>query len=107
MPQMTLHSPRQTFTGELIDHIQDPKRSSIVGSFEHKVIAPDMVREFRLQPQAGPVVQPQATPFGLSGRHFQPFLTPDSLDTLVVHLPPLIVQEGGDTSISVPSILAG
>jgi hypothetical protein len=96
----------QTFPGKFIDHIQDPKRSSIVCSFEHKVIAPDMVRVFRLQPQIGPIVQPQATPFGLSGRHFQLFLAPNSLHALVVHLPPLVVQEGSDASISIASILA-
>src|SRR5688500_6115867 len=107
MTQMTFHSHCQTLTGELIDHVQDPKGSAIVSSFEHEVIAPDMVREFRLQPQTGPIVQPQATPFGLSGRHLQPFLAPDALHTFVVHLPTLVVQEGGDASVPVTSMLAG
>src|SRR5512141_239269 len=107
MPQMTLHSHRQTLPDKFIDHVQDPKRSAIVGSFEHEVIAPDMVRKLRFQPQTGSIVQPQATPFRLSGRYLQPFPTPDALHTLVVHLPPLVVQESGDAAIAITSILAG
>ena len=34
----------QAFSGELIDHVQDPEGHSIVGPGMHEIIAPDMLR---------------------------------------------------------------
>jgi hypothetical protein len=47
---------RQTFTGLFIDHIQDPETSSIMSSVMNKVVAPDMPRKLRFQPQTGVII---------------------------------------------------
>jgi len=41
------HPYRQTFPALFVDHIEEPKSASIVGSCQHEVITPDMVRIFR------------------------------------------------------------
>jgi hypothetical protein len=41
------HPYRQTFPALFVDHIEEPKSASIVGSFQHEVITPEMVRIFR------------------------------------------------------------
>ena len=66
-----------------------------------------MVRILRSQPQAGTVVQPQSASVGLFPGHFQPFLTPGPLYTLVVDLPAFQLQQGRNTPKAIASILAG
>jgi hypothetical protein len=60
-----------------------------VGVRQHEVIAPDMISMLRAQPDAGAVIQPQSAAFRLSFWHFETFLTPESLDPFVIHVPTL------------------
>jgi len=59
------------------------------------------------QPDAGPVIQPQPTPFGLFGRHLQAFLPPDPFYTFVVHMPAFFPQQRGDAPIAVAAVGTG
>jgi hypothetical protein len=65
---------RQAFSAELIDHVQDPERSAILGALHDEIVAPDVAGKLRFQPQAGAVVEPQPAALGLLGRSFQAFL---------------------------------
>jgi hypothetical protein len=56
MIQLPANPNSQTFTGVFIDHIQDPETSSIMSSFMNKVVAPDMPRKLRFQPQTGVII---------------------------------------------------
>jgi len=53
MVKISFHPDRQTFPSVFVDHIEDPKSASIVGSFRREIIAPGMIREFRPQPYTG------------------------------------------------------
>jgi hypothetical protein len=66
-----------------------------------------MVPVFWPSPDTGPIIQPQATTFGLMLRYFEPFLTPDPFHPLVVDLPTFCLQQGGDPAVSIPSVLLG
>ena len=55
----------------------------------------------------GTVIQPQATPFRLLLRYFQPLATPDAFHALVVNVPALKEENRGDAPIPVTAILAG
>ena len=46
-------------------------------------------------------------PFGLPLGHLQSLLTPDPLDTLVVHPPTLSPEKGCDPTIAVPPVFRG
>ena len=52
------HADRQTFSCELIEHGQKPQAAAIVRARFHKVVAPDMIRFLRSQPNARSLVQP-------------------------------------------------
>ena len=43
----------------------------------------------------------QVTPFRLFLRNFQPFTPPDSIDPLLVHMPAVSPEQGGDATIAV------
>lgn len=72
MIQVAAQSHGQAFARVLLDHSQNPKGPSILGSFQHEVITRNMPGKLGPQLQAGAVVQPCSTMFGLSGGHFQP-----------------------------------
>ena len=66
-----------------------------------------MVPALRAMAHARSVIQPQATPFRLFLRYFQPLATPDALHTLVIDVPALMTKQRGDAPIAVTAILAG
>ena len=66
-----------------------------------------MVWALRPKTYAGPVIQPEPSPFLLLLRDLQPFASPDALDPLVVHMPARVVQQAGHHTISVASVLIG
>src|SRR5210317_232314 len=53
------------------------------------------------------VIEPQATPFRLFLRYFQPLATPDTLHPFVVDVPALMSKQRGDAPITVTAVLAG
>lgn len=78
-----------------------------MGPILDEVIGPDMVRAFRSEPDAGPVIQPRPGPLCLFLWDFEPFLSPDPLNPLVVHMPARVVAQPGDHAIPVSPIATG
>jgi hypothetical protein len=74
---------------------------------EAQLVGPDMPRILRPQPDARAIVQPEPAAFRLLLWHLQPLLAPDPLDTLAVHRPAGITQQGGHPAIAVATILLG
>jgi hypothetical protein len=107
MGKFSGHLGCQAFPGILIDHVQDPKGNSVVGSGLHEIIAPDMLRKERFQPDYRTIIEPQSSPFGLFLRDFQPFSAPDPLHSLVIDNPTFVSQQRGHPAVSVASVLAG
>jgi len=64
-----------------------------------------MVAEFRPQPYAGPVIQPETSPFWLFHGHFQPLTSPQALNALVIDQPTGLSKQSRDPSVPVPAIL--
>ena len=55
----------------------------------------------------GPVIQLEPTLFLLLLRDFQPFASPDALNSLVVHMPACVVQQAGDHAIAIAPVFVG
>jgi hypothetical protein len=66
-----------------------------------------MIAMGRPQPDARTIVEPEPTAFGLLARNHQALRTPDSLDSLVIHLPPFVVKHARDPRRTVSSIQGG
>ena len=66
-----------------------------------------MVTVFWSTTHARSVIKPQAAPFRLFLRHFQPLATPDAFHSLVVDVPALMTEQRGDAPIAVTVVLAG
>jgi len=86
------HSKGQAGTGVLIDDGKDTKGFSICGAVINKVITPYVIGILRAQADTGAVVEPQASSLGLFSRDFESFLSPESVDSLGIHLPPFFPQ---------------
>ena len=65
-----------------------------------------MIAMLRTQTDTRSIIEPQTTPFRLSPRNFQAFSTPQTFDSLVVHLSALLPKQHRDTTISITTILA-
>src|SRR6185436_13254862 len=98
---------RQTFMGELVEHVEHPILASIVGAVLDKVVGPDMIALLRAQPNARSVGQPQPAALGLLRWDLQPLTSPDTLDPLVVNYPARLPQQFGDLAIAVAAVLPG
>ena len=66
-----------------------------------------MISVERSKPYAGAIVEPESLPFTLFLWYLEPFLAPDPLDALVVDEPTIPLQQHGDATISIPSVLTG
>ena len=55
----------------------------------------------RSKPDAGAVIQPEPTTLWLFLGNFQPFTSPDPRDPLLVHMPAVSPEQGGDATIAV------
>ena len=97
----------EAFPAVLVDDRQHPKGTAIVGTRHHEVVSPDVVLSLGAKPNAGAVVEPKATTFRLSLRHFEALQAPDTLDPLVVDEPTVATKEGGHPSIAVPAEMLG
>ena len=80
----------EVLPGVLIDNGQNAEWLVIMSPFKHKVVRPEMVLVLGSLPDTGAVIEPQATPFRLFLRHFQPLLTPNSLDSFMIHSKPFL-----------------
>jgi len=58
-----------------------------VRTARHEVMAPDVSWVSGAKPKTRAIGQPHQTPLGLSRRHLEPILAPDSLYPLVIHPP--------------------
>jgi hypothetical protein len=73
---------------------------------QHEVITPHKVRVLWTETKTRSIVQPVPASFRLFSRHFQAFVTPNSLYALVVQSPALVPEHGGDPAVSISLILA-
>src|ERR671921_2748337 len=106
--ELSAHPDGQALMRELINDVQHPVLSPVMGAVLDKVVAPDMVGPLGSQTDARPVRKPQTPSLGLFGRHFQPLPSPDPLDPLVVDDPAGgRAQELCDLPIAVAAVLAG
>lgn len=99
------HADRQTFSRKFVDHHQQPQTAAIVGARLHEVIAPQMIRMFRAQPDAAPIVEPQPSPRPVLGGNFQPFATPDALHPILAHTPARLLEKCRDAPVTEASVL--
>ena len=75
-----------------VDHRQHAVRAAVVCAIHDEVAGPDLLPALRTTSHARSVIQPQATPFRLFLRYFEPLATPDALHTLVVDVPALMTE---------------
>jgi hypothetical protein len=93
--------------GELVDDVEHADLSPIVRTVLDEVVGPDVIAVLGPEPDAGAVVEPEATPLRLPGRNLQPLASPDPLDPLVVDEPASPAQQLGDLAIAIAAILPG
>jgi len=103
--ELAIDPDRQAFAGELVEDVEHAEFASIMGAILDEVVGPDMVRIFRPQTDAGPVVQPEPTLLRLLLRDFQPLPSPDALDTFDVHRPACRVKHRRDPAVAVTAVL--
>jgi hypothetical protein len=78
-----------------------------MGPVLDEVVGPDVIAVLGPEPDAGAVVEPEASTLRLPGRNLQPLASPDPLDPLVVDQPAGPAQQLGDLAIAVAAILPG
>ena len=74
-------------------------------SIFNKVVRPDVVGVLRPKTDAGSVIEPKTSAFGLFGRHFKPLTSPDPGYPLSVHPPARVSQHRRDTTIAIATVL--
>ena len=104
--QASRHADRQALTRELVDHHQQSQAAAIMRLGIHEIVAPHMVPMLRAQPDTTAIVQPQSPARLLTSGNLQPFPPPDALHSILAHLPPSQLQQGGDPAISKAAVLA-
>ena len=103
--QPALHQDGERLARELVDHAEHAELPAVMRPVLDEVVGPDMVGPLRPEPEAGPVIEPEAALFRVFSRHFQPLPPPDPLNPLGVHHPPCLAQERGDAPVAVAAIL--
>ena len=98
---------RQTFMGELVDHIEHSIFPSIVGAVLDEVIGPDVIAVLGTQPDARSVIEPQPAALGLLPWNLQSFAQPDPFDPFVVDQPARVPQQRRDLAVAVTAIATG
>ena len=101
------HPDRQAFMGELVDDVEHANPAPFMGAVLDEVVGPDVVAVLGPETDAGAIVEPEASPLGLLGRHFQPLASPDPLDPLVVDEPTGPAQQLGHLAVAITAILPG
>jgi len=95
---------RQTLSGELVDHRQHSNGATIMSAAEHEVAVPYVISILRPKTYARPIVEPQPTTLRLLHGNFQPFKTPQPLNSFVIHMPAFVAKHHRNTTITVPDI---
>ena len=96
---------RQTFMGELVEHVEHPILASVMGAVLDEVVGPDMITVLWPQPNARSVGQPEPAALGLLMGDLQPLALPNTLDPLVVDCPARLAQQFGDLAIAIAAVL--
>ena len=108
---ITVQPPRypncQAFPAIFIDQVQHAYASSIMGPGTDKIARPDMVAMLWTQPNTRSIIEPQSPSWLLFLWNLQPLATPDTFDSILTHLPTSALQQRGDPTIPVASVLAG
>src|SRR5271165_1622798 len=73
----------------------------------HEVVAPNVIRTLRSQPNARPIVQPQPPTGPLFLWYLQPLATPDALYPIFAHVPASTLQQRRNSSVSVATVFTG
>jgi len=81
---------RQAFASKLIDDDQALERTTVTSRVVNEVHRPHMILELRSMTNAAAFAVTQTCSFSLLLRHFQSFLTPQTIDPLGVHLPTIL-----------------
>src|ERR1700757_4539067 len=102
-----LSTDQQALSRVLIDQVQDAHTAAIVRPCAHEVVAPHMICVCRSQPHARSIVEPQPPSRLLLLWNLQPFAAPDSLDSVLTHVPAGPLEQCRDPTIAVTAILAG
>ena len=76
-----------------------------MGSIFNKVVRPDVVGVLRPKTDAGSVIEPKTSTFGVFGRYFKPLTPPDPGYPLSVHPPARVSQHRRDTTIAIATVL--
>jgi hypothetical protein len=63
-----------------------------------------MVRSLRPQPDTRSVIQPEPFSFRLFLRNLQPFTSPYTFNTLVVHVPTTILEQSSDPAVAIATV---
>jgi hypothetical protein len=71
----------------------------------NEVIAPYVIAMLRTEPYTGTIIKPEPPAFRLTLRYFQAFPPPETFYPFVINLPAVIMQQRGNTSVSIPAIL--
>jgi hypothetical protein len=101
----SLHQDGQALPTEFVYDCQDPDGTTVVRAVLHKIIGPDVVAMGGPEPDTRPIVEPKPPPLGLFLRNLQPLLAPDTFDPLMIDLPAVSSQKGGDPTIPVATVL--
>jgi len=74
-------------------------------SIFNKVVRPDVVGVLRPKTDAGSVIEPKTSTFGVFGRYFKPLTPPDPGYPLSVHPPARVSQHRRDPAIAIATVL--
>ncbi len=76
-----------------------------MGSIFNKVVRPDVVGLLRPKTDAGSVIEPKTSTFGVFGRYFKPLTPPDPGYPLSVHPPACVSQHRRNPAIAIATVL--
>jgi hypothetical protein len=76
-----------------------------MGSIFNKVVRPDVVGVLRPKTDAGSVIEPKTSTFGVFGRYFKPLTPPDPGYLLSVHPPARVSQHRRNPAIAIATVL--
>jgi hypothetical protein len=99
-----VHPDGEALPTEFVDNRQHLDGTTIVGAVLYEVIGPDVVAMGGSEPDARPVVEPEPPSLGLLLRNLQPLLAPETFDPLMVDLPAVPFQKGGDPTIPIATV---
>jgi hypothetical protein len=76
-----------------------------MGSIFNKVVRPDVVGVLRPKTDAGSVIEPKTSTFGVFGRYFKPLTPPDPGYPLSVYPPARVSQHRCNPAIAIATVL--